>query len=232
MKKKSQKLVKLKKNKQKQKQKQKQSIVVNIDNSRKTVAKPQNKKETQQQQQPTRTAPQIIPQPIYVPQYTPPPERPPLREEPARQQPVFNINPPTYNAPVFNAPTYNTPPLVPQQAPPITINNTEKEIGQTKTMTEEEPTFPSALEREIRATPSKSLFNYDDVFDNQDPVPLPTDNEDEDTIQMMRRRDAENPRTCIAVNRSGARKGEVCGRQCVPLSPFCGLHKKSQLYDL
>ena len=91
------------KNKQKQKQKQKQSVIVNIDNSRKSISKPREKKSASVQQQPS-----IIPQPIYIPQITyAPPERPPFREEPVRP-PVFNPNPPIYNP----------PPIVPQQVQP------------------------------------------------------------------------------------------------------------------
>lgn len=100
------------KNKQKQKQKQKQSIIVNIDNSRKSVKRGSGQK--QQQQQPT-----IIPQPIYIPQqYNIPP---PFAHTNA---PVFNANPPTNNPPVFdsNPPTNNppvfdaNPPSTPQRA--------------------------------------------------------------------------------------------------------------------
>lgn len=92
----------------KQKQKQKQSVVVNIDNSRKTIAR--KKPDENKQQQPK--APSVIPQPIYIPQYASQPfaqERPPFRQEPVSNTPAFNPNPPVYNP----------PPLVPQQINPV-----------------------------------------------------------------------------------------------------------------
>lgn len=94
------------KNKNKQRQKQKQSVVVNIDNSRKTVAK--NKGEKQQ----AKASPSIIPQPIYVPQYAPQsfqqnqpaqgvPQ--PFRAEPTRPT-VFNPSGSVFNNSNFSVP--------------------------------------------------------------------------------------------------------------------------------
>jgi len=89
--------------KNKQKQKQKQSIIVNINNSRKSISKPREKKPAALPQQPS-----IIPQPIYIPQITyAPPERQPFREESVKP-PVFNPSPPVYNPPS----------IVPQQVQP------------------------------------------------------------------------------------------------------------------
>lgn len=91
------------KNKNKQRQKQKQSVVVNIDNSRKTVAK--NKGEKQQ----GKASPSIIPQPIYVPQYAPQsfqqnqPATQPFRAEPTRPT-VFNPSGSVFNNSNFSVP--------------------------------------------------------------------------------------------------------------------------------
>jgi hypothetical protein len=96
--------------KNKQKQKQKQSVIVNIDNSRKTLARNKKPQSSQQNQSPS-----IIPQPIYVPQYSyaPPPfgNQQPFRQEPEKAQ-AFN--------PV---PINNPSPLVPQQIQPSLNNN-------------------------------------------------------------------------------------------------------------
>lgn len=121
---------KMKNNKQKQKQKQKQSIVVNIDNSRKTVARPRKSTAMQQKQ------PSIIPQPIYVPQITyAPPERTSFREEPTKP-PVFNPAPPSYNPPQ----------LVPQQVQPTQL--TTDQIRQAR--------MKMLLNQEIENPPSSS----------------------------------------------------------------------------
>lgn len=151
------------KNKQKQKQKQKQSVIVNIDNSRNSVARKQQQSQSQKpQQQPT-----IIPQPIYIPQYVPP-ERPTFREQPEKA-PVFNINPPIYNppvynppiqqapvysAPVFSAPVYNNPPpLVPQQVQPNIPQQPEKIIIEDAQPFEIEPVKRKKKERAFAAPP-------------------------------------------------------------------------------
>ena len=98
------------KNKNKNKQKQKQSVIVNIDNSRKTLARNKKPQSSQQNQSPS-----IIPQPIYVPQYSyaPPPfgNQQPFRQEPEKAQ--------TFNPVPINNPS----PLVPQQIQPNLNNN-------------------------------------------------------------------------------------------------------------
>lgn len=97
------------KSKQKQKQKQKQSVVINIDNSRKSIKR--DKKESQPKQQPT-----IIPQPIYVPQfnYTPPPQ-PQVPERQAFSEADRRFRQEPERRPLFNP----EPSLVPSNPAPI-----------------------------------------------------------------------------------------------------------------
>lgn len=102
------------KNKQKQKQKQKQSIVVNIDNSRKSVKRGGGQRK-QHQQQPT-----IIPQPIYIPQAQPQYNFPPPYAH--SNPPVFNANPPNSNPPNFDSnPPNNNPPIFDANPPSTPI---------------------------------------------------------------------------------------------------------------
>lgn len=263
------------KQKQNQKQqKQKQSIVVNIDNSRKSISKPREKR---QQQQPT-----------YIPQISY--ERPVFREEPVRP-PVFNINPPAYNPPQL-LPQQVSPQAEPSQLTIEQIRNARlkaiinqtiqkppsKSVGfqtdtpsfasqgfQTDTPSNTQRNFipepatppPSSLVtakkelEKINNTPHSTFGR--DAFDNQAdtmdfrlPFLLPPANEDStrdiyntsqtnitaDDISTTEIPDTPPPRRetfCAEIIKTGAKKGQPCGRKCLPNSNFCGLHKNSDL---
>jgi hypothetical protein len=77
-----------KKLKQKQKQKQKQTVIVNIDNSKKTA----RRKPSKGTSQPKQPQPTIIPQPIYIPQYNYP-APPPVFQQPQPERKPFSTEP-------------------------------------------------------------------------------------------------------------------------------------------
>jgi hypothetical protein len=236
------------KSKQKQKQKQKQSVVINIDNSRKSIKR--DKKESQPKQQPT-----IIPQPIYVPQYnyTPPPqpqvpERQAFRQEPERR-PVFNPEP----SPVPS----NPPPIIPLQK----INSSSEAVIPLTPAPLPERTFVTAQPTERKAfvssavapsrdslTPANpvneeinnpshatqfsdsSYFNQDDtaseaalldiIMRNQQPV----GGEESKSKSRGRPKKTKQPSEelrCQVIQKNGA----VCGRPARDGSIYCGTHK-------
>ena len=261
------------KNKQKQKQKQKQSIIVNIDNSRKTA-----KRDGKQSQQPKQ--PSVIPQPIYIPSFNyalPPPA--PFREEPVRP-PVFNpatvaYNPPApalapapVRRPLPLVPVINNPaPIVPQQVQPVVpVANTPLMTPQPKQKSfVPQPLIPppaqlvssKGLVKEMVNKPSHSTFGkspfYNEDEDTNDyRLPfMPFNNNDEitndmyepqqnisnyDDDEIMRPLEIpdtpptiNNVKTCPEIIQSGLRKGQVCGKKCILNSPFCGIHKNSNL---
>lgn len=159
------------KSKQKQKQKQKQSVVINIDNSRKSIKR--DKKESQPKQQPT-----IIPQPIYVPQYnyTPPPqpqvpERQAFseadrrfRQEPERR-PVFNPEPspvPSSKAPLPLDPA----PIIPLQQ----INSSSEAVIPLTPAPLPERTFVTTQPAERKAFVSSAISPSRDTLTPANPV--------------------------------------------------------------
>ncbi len=120
------------KNKLKQKQKQKQTVIVKIDNSKKTIRT--NKPSQPQPQQPRYNTPQVIYQPMpQYPQYPQTPQNP--QQQPQNitiHPPNINVHPPTINntQPNINVhpPNINVHPPNINVHPP-TINNTQPNIN-------------------------------------------------------------------------------------------------------
>ena len=245
------------KSKQKQKQKQKQSVVINIDNSRKSIKR--DKKESQpKQQQPT-----IIPQPIYVPQfnYTPPPqpqvpERQAFRQEPERS-PAFNpqpltqqINPATPNINMLrtrrNRYFAGSDEMEPENLSNIVVSSTPQQersfvtnppVETNKKHFSPASNPPSLLVSSLKKVerinnPSRSVADDEeetrDLFAN-----VPAVAPDDISVSELPDTPVRNPTTlsstCVEIVQSGNRKGQVCGKKCLPNSAFCGLHKNSSL---
>jgi hypothetical protein len=141
------------KSKQKQKQKQKQSVVINIDNSRRSIKR--DKKESQPKQQPT-----IIPQPIYVPQfnYAPPPQ-PQVPERQAFSEADRRFRQEPERRPVFN-------PLSSLQQ----INSSSEAVIPLTPAPLPERTFVSAQPAERKAFVSSAISPSRDTLTPSNPV--------------------------------------------------------------
>lgn len=217
------------KSKQKQKQKQKQSVVINIDNSRKSIKR--DKKESQPKQQPS-----IIPQPIYVPQfnYAPPPqpqvpERQAFRQEPERR-PVFNPEPSLVPS--------NPPPIIPLQQ----INSSSEAVIPLTPALLPERTFVTAQPTERKAFVSSAVAPSRDTLTPVNPVDErlnnPSDsgyfNQDDTAseaalLDIFMRNKGKSKITkqpseelrCEAIQKNGA----VCGKPVKDGSIYCGIHK-------
>lgn len=243
------------KSKQKQKQKQKQSVVINIDNSRKSIKR--DKKESQPKQQPT-----IIPQPIYVPQfnYSPPPqpqvpERQAFseadrrfRQEPERR-PVFNPEPspvPSNPAPIIPLQQINSSseaviPLTPAPLPErtfVTAQPTERKAFVSSAIAPSRNTLtPSNPVNENINNPSHATQFGDSGYFRQEDDTASEDallnillrkqpGEGEESKSKSRGKSKKQPSEELRCE-AIQKNGAVCGRRITDgYSIYCGIHNK------
>lgn len=216
--------------KNKQKQKQRQSIIVNIDNSRKSIKRDKRQSQSRQQQQ----QPSVIPQPIYIPQfnYTAPPQPQVFRQEPV-------VVPPAVQAPALPV-TIDLPP------PPAQVRGlmdtssvmTNKAFSSASTPSRIKPA-PAVTEKfnnPSSGTPLDNSYYFDedvggDTEERTRDFYMP-DEMASSTVMPPNTtpvRNAVLSSTCVEIVQSGQRKGQICGRKCLTNSPFCGIHKNSTL---
>jgi hypothetical protein len=214
-----------KKLKQKQKQKQKQTVIVNIDNSKKTA----RRKPSKGTSQPKEPQPTIIPQPIYIPQYNYP-APPPFRTETNNVR-TFDANMVADNKPTIIADENRLPRPV-AVAPPATPL---PPLPNPSSVFVSEPMQP-AMPLKTPASPPPQLLNPARLLfsqlpiDEPEPVPEPPQIEEPPTpiegYNASGKKAGARPRRQERICQATQANGMPC-RNKAKFGSFCGKHRNA-----